>query len=225
MRVGLYLQPRSLSSSGNWSSDDLGASRAVSEDPAITCSIVLLHCFPWAFIPEASWTSRSNPHPVRCSSLRIDRTMAANARTSHSFTMRGCSSKKGRHSGLQIPERLDRVGQDTAPRALRTNSSAAKGRDHRFENLSMILVLIDLEDRRSLPPAMSVHHRVAMDRDGETTFTVHKSDSPVGFEHQARNGSFLLIVRTGWIFTTHAVTLITGCDRGEYHRILGCSSI
>ena len=89
----------------------------------------------------------------------------------------------------------------------------------------MVLVLIDLKDGRQLPSAVPAHHRVAMNRNGKTTFAVDKSDNPVGFEHQARNGSFLLIVRTGWIFTTHAITLESGCDTDEYHRILGCSSI
>ena len=36
---------------------------------------------------------------------------------------------------------------------------------------------------------------------------------------------FLLIVRTGRIFTTHVQTLKDGCDMDEYRRILGVSSI
>jgi hypothetical protein len=40
-----------------------------------------------------------------------------------------------------------------------------------------------------------------------------------------RTRSFLLIVRTGRIFTFHISTLKTGCDMNEYRRILGCSSI
>ena len=120
---------------------------------------------------------------------------------------------------------LNRKGQNTAPWAFRTNSPAAQGRDHRFENLSMVLVLVDVEDRLKLPTPMSVHHRVAMNRNGEATLAIHKTSDPVGIEHKTRNGSFLLIVRTGWIFTTRAATLRRGCDTDEYHRILGCSSI
>ena len=89
----------------------------------------------------------------------------------------------------------------------------------------MILVLVDVENRLKLPTPISVHHRTAMHRDGEATLTVHKTNDPVGIEHKTRNGSFLLIVRTGWIFTSHALTLRRRCDKGEYHRILGCSSI
>ncbi len=89
----------------------------------------------------------------------------------------------------------------------------------------MILVLVYVEDRLKLPTPVPVHHRTAMHRNGETTLTVHKTNNPVGIEHKTRNGSFLLIVRTGWIFTAHADTLREGCDMDEYHRILGCSSI
>ncbi len=89
----------------------------------------------------------------------------------------------------------------------------------------MVLVLIHVENRLELPTPVSVHHRTAMNRYGEATLTIHESSDPVGIEHKTRNGSFLLIVRTGWIFTTHAITLRIGCDTDEYHRILGCSSI
>ncbi len=89
----------------------------------------------------------------------------------------------------------------------------------------MRLVLVDLKSWLELPAPVSVHHRTAMNRTGETAFTVHESNNPVGFEHKTGTGSFLLIVRTGWIFTTHAATLNNGCDTDEYHRILGCSSI
>ncbi len=77
----------------------------------------------------------------------------------------------------------------------------------------MILVLVDLECRLKLPSAMPVHHRISMHRNGEATLTVHKTNNPVGIEHKTRNGSFLLIVRTGWIFTTHADTLEQGVTR------------
>jgi len=89
----------------------------------------------------------------------------------------------------------------------------------------MVLVLIDVKDGLKLPTPVSVHHRTAMNRNRETTLAIHKTSDPVGIEHKTRNGSFLLIVRTGWIFTTHVSTLRNGCDTDEYHRILGCSSI
>ena len=89
----------------------------------------------------------------------------------------------------------------------------------------MVLVLVDVEHRLQLPPSMSMHHRISMHRNREAAFAVHKSNNPVGIEHDARTGSFLLIVRTGRIFTTHVDTLRNGCDMDEYRRILGCSSI
>ena len=58
------------------------------------------------------------------------------------------------------------------------------------------------------------------------TMLSYKTNHPVGIEHDmTRTGSFLLIVRTGRIFTTHIPTLKDGCDTNEYRRILGCSSI
>ncbi len=89
----------------------------------------------------------------------------------------------------------------------------------------MVLVLVDVEDRLKLPTSVTVRHRTSMHRYREATFAVHKSNNPVGIEHFARTGSFLLIVRTGWIFTAHSKTLQRGYDMSEYHRILGCSSI
>jgi hypothetical protein len=133
--------------------------------------------------------------------------------------------KERQNRPLQVPKRLDCESQDTAPWAFRANSPAAEGRNHRFEYLSMVLMLVDLEDRLELPTPVPVHHRTSMYRDREATFTIHKSNNPVWIEHLARTGSFLLIVRTGWIFTAHIQTLRRGCDMDEYHRILGCSSI
>ena len=89
----------------------------------------------------------------------------------------------------------------------------------------MIAVLVDVEHRVELPTSMSMHHWVPMHGHREAAFSVHKSNHPVGIEHDTRTGSFLLIVRTSRIFTTHAGTLKNGCDVNEYRWILGCSSI
>jgi len=89
----------------------------------------------------------------------------------------------------------------------------------------MVLVLVDVEHRVELPPTVSVHHRTSMHRHAEAALAVHESSDPIGIEHIARTGGFLLIVRTGWIVTDHVATLREGCDMAEYHRILGCSSI
>jgi len=90
----------------------------------------------------------------------------------------------------------------------------------------VVSVLIDVEHREELPTPMPVHHRVSMHRNGETALAIHKSNNPIGIEHDiAKTRSFLLIVRTGRIITFHIGTLNKGCDMNEYRRILGCSSI
>ena len=61
--------------------------------------------------------------------------------------------------------------------------------------------------------------RVANYRDRETALAVDEADSPL-----LDPWPFLLIARTGRIFTAHAPTLKTGCDMNEYRRILGVSS-
>jgi hypothetical protein len=71
----------------------------------------------------------------------------------------------------------------------------------------MILMLIDVERRLELPASMPMHHRTSMHRYAEAAFAVHEPNYPVRIEHIARTGSFLLIVRTGRIFTAHISTL------------------
>ncbi len=62
--------------------------------------------------------------------------------------------------------------------------------------------------------------RVAYHRDREAALTVDEADDPL-----LDTWPFLLIVRTGRIFTAHRRTLGTGCDlMDEYRRILGVSS-
>ncbi len=59
------------------------------------------------------------------------------------------------------------------------------------------------------------------DRNAETSFAVDKADDPL-----RKVWPFLLIVRTGRIFTTHATHRKTRmCHTNEYRRILGVSSI
>jgi len=88
----------------------------------------------------------------------------------------------------------------------------------------MILVLVDVERWLELPPSMAAHHRTSMHRHTEAALAIHEPDYPVWIEHIARTCSFLLIVRTGRIFTAHVDIPDCGCDADEYRRILGCSS-
>ncbi len=89
----------------------------------------------------------------------------------------------------------------------------------------MIVMLVDVESRLELPSSVPVHRFGTMNGHGETTFAIHRPNDPVGIEHNARTHSFLLIVRTGRIFTVHITTQSKSCDTNEYRRILGCSSI
>jgi hypothetical protein len=67
-------------------------------------------------------------------------------------------------------------------------------------------------------PAESAHV-VANHGDRKAALTVDEADDPL-----LDTWPFLLIARTGRIFTTHAHTLARGCDTDEYRRILGVSS-
>jgi hypothetical protein len=55
-------------------------------------------------------------------------------------------------------------------------------------------------------PAES-HRRTAKDGAAKAAFPIYESHQPIVGEE-----SFLLIVRTGWIFTAHRRTLKSGCD-------------
>jgi hypothetical protein len=61
--------------------------------------------------------------------------------------------------------------------------------------------------------------RVANHGDREAALAVDEADDPL-----LDTWPFLLIARTGRIFTSHAATLARGCDTDEYRRILGVSS-
>jgi hypothetical protein len=67
----------------------------------------------------------------------------------------------------------------------------------------MAHVLVDVKDRMELPPSRLPNIRIPVNRDGETTFPVYKSDNPVRIELKPRPCSFLLIVPTRHIFTAH----------------------
>jgi hypothetical protein len=91
------------------------------------------------------------------------------------LTTSGYCSKKGTTALSRSRSASTAKGQNPAPRALRANSPAAKGRNHRFKYVSMVLVLVDVERRLKLPTAVSVHHRSSMHRNGEASFAIHKA--------------------------------------------------
>src|SRR5262249_15630368 len=99
-----------------------------------------------------------------------------------------------------------------ALRTLGSEATAGEDGDQCFEHLSMTLVLVDVEDRMQLPPARRPSVRVPVDRDREATFSVDEPRHPTRIEIEHRPDGFLLIVRTGWIFTAHGHILSRGCD-------------
>jgi len=72
---------------------------------------------------------------------------------------------------------------------------------------------------------------LSTDRDVEASLSIDESGDPVAqvmwdsIQPVRGTGPFLLIVRTGRIFTAHAFTQTNGCDMDEYRRMLGVSSI
>ena len=51
-------------------------------------------------------------------------------------------------------------------------------------------------------------------RHGKASLAVDKADDPVRIEFRNLLG-FLLIVRTGWIFTAHHTVIPKGCDKDQ----------
>jgi hypothetical protein len=60
---------------------------------------------------------------------------------------------------------------------------------------------------------------IPKERNTEAAFTVDEADDPL-----LDFWPFLLIARTGRVFTAHVETLSRPTDMNEYRRILGCSS-
>ena len=56
----------------------------------------------------------------------------------------------------------------------------------------------------------------------EAAFAINESGDVIRSQESSRPS--LLIVRTGRIFTAHALNLLMLCDMNEYRRIHGCSS-
>jgi len=94
---------------------------------------------------------------------------------------------------------------------------------------SLLPYLRDIERQRDAPWKSTV--TLSTDRDVEASLTIDESGHPVTqvawdpIQPVRGTGSFLLIVRTGRIFTFHATSPSNGCDVDEYRRILGVSSI
>ena len=67
----------------------------------------------------------------------------------------------------------------------------------------MTHVLVDVKHRMDLPSSRLPDIRIAVNRDGEATLSVHVAHDPVRIELSSRPSSFLLIVPTRHIVTAH----------------------
>jgi hypothetical protein len=99
-----------------------------------------------------------------------------------------------------------------------TDLSAPEKPPQEIQHLHALLSLHHCECRLNLPT--SATRVISKDWNTEAAFAVDKADDPL-----RETWPFLLIVRTGWLFTIHARTLKVRCDMNEYHRILGVPSI
>jgi len=86
------------------------------------------------------------------------------------------------------------------------------------KHLHALFSLDHCECRLNLPTGTT--RVVPKDWNAGAAFAVDEADDPL-----RETWPFLLIVRTGWLFTIHVCTLGIGCDMNEYHRILGVPSI
>jgi hypothetical protein len=92
-----------------------------------------------------------------------------------------------------------------------------------------VAYLRHVERQRDAPWQSTI--TLSTDRDVEASLSIDESSYPVAqvawdpIQPVRGTWSFLLIVRTGRIFTSHAAIRSNGCDMDEYRRILGVSSI
>jgi hypothetical protein len=166
------------------------------------------------------------PAAERCRPDRTSSVISRKTSRSRRFGLRnGNRSKNGnirsrRSKGLVTSEVEDTV-------------AAASHRSH-AEDLAKKLwcFLTDLrhvERQRDAPWQPTV--TLSTDGDVEASLTIDESGYPVAqvardpIQPVRGTRSFLLIVRTGRIVTSHTDTQTNGCDMDEYRRMLGVSSI
>lgn len=90
-----------------------------------------------------------------------------------------------------------------------------------LQHLKYVQAAFTLNNRKPrLHLPTTAHSLVSLNRAAEATFSVDEADDPL-----LETWPFLLIVRTGRIFTAHVISLLMRCDTNEYRRILGVSSI
>ncbi len=124
---------------------------------------------------------------------------------------------------------IDRLGDFEVEDTIAAASNRSRAEDRTKKLRSLFTDLRDVERQRDAPWKSTV--TLSTDGDIEASLTIDESGHPVTqvawdpIQPVRGTGSFLLIVRTGRIFTFHAITKSNGCDMDEYRRILGVSSI
>jgi hypothetical protein len=124
---------------------------------------------------------------------------------------------------------IDRPGDFKVEDTVTAASNRSRTEDRTKKLWSLFTDLRDVERQRHAPWKSTI--TLSTDGDVEASLTIDESRDPVAqvigdpIQPVRGTGSFLLIVRTGRIFTFHATTESNGCDMDEYRRILGVSSI
>jgi hypothetical protein len=127
---------------------------------------------------------------------------------------------------FEVLEPGDRVGHDRARRTLVIHVSTPEMDAETFQQLTLVRVLGHLERGSELPPPRaSGISRIDVDGYRKAAFAIDEPDDPARIELLRRDFGFLLIVRTGRVFTFHEQGISRATDMNEYRRILGCSSI
>ena len=113
------------------------------------------------------------------------------------------------HRPDKILAAVDAEDRDTRCWALRSYAPATEEADECVQDQRRVPMLRYLEDRVDLPTKRT-HTVVLVDRYGEATLSIDEAHYPLGVEREHWCCSFLLIVRTGRIFTEHVLQAYEG---------------
>ncbi len=182
--------------------------------------------FPPRFIGALNSRACSMPAAERC---RPDRTSSVIVRkTTRSlplWTAQLEPIEEREYPLLQVSRLGDLEIEDTVT----ASSHRSEAEDSAKKLWRLVTYLRHVERQRDSPWQSTI--TLSTDRDVEASLTIDESGDPVAqviwdsIQPVRGTGPFLLIVRTGRIFTAHETTKSNGCDMNEYRRMLGVSSI
>ena len=166
-----------------------------------------MRCLPRAFIAvdRAARSLEPGRRQVLVPLHRRERSAAKTAKSARLERRAGAARRTG---GYALPGRLSRVDgidrHSTARRALGADTAAAEERHQLLEHLSMRPRAGRPEDRVELPTTCAPHHASCDGSTRRSSPRRRRSRRPMRHRAEHRLGrSFLLIVRTGRIFTAH----------------------